>query len=96
MLQIDIEAGKPITPLPGIRVPRTGYVAIIPREAGAGDLFTGFVDWLVNERPTPANERTPHQRMHAPPRSPTNARPTSAVILSGANRSRRTWVKHNL
>ncbi|GGA00944.1 LysR substrate-binding domain-containing protein [Dyella caseinilytica] len=49
MLEIDIANGRLMTPLPDIRVPRTGYVAIIPRHADAGDLFTGFVDWLVGE-----------------------------------------------
>jgi len=38
-----------LTPLPDIRVTRTGYVAIIPRQADAGNLFADFVDWLVGE-----------------------------------------------
>lgn len=49
MLDIDIASGRLMTPLPDIRVPRTGYVAIIPRQAEAGNLVDGFVDWLVGE-----------------------------------------------
>jgi DNA-binding transcriptional LysR family regulator len=49
MLEIDITGGRLMTPLPEIRVPRTGYVAIMPRQADAGNLFAGFVDWLVGE-----------------------------------------------
>lgn len=49
MLEIDVASGRLMTPLPDIRVPRTGYVAIIPRQADAGNLLTGFVDWLVAE-----------------------------------------------
>ena len=51
MLEIDVAAGRLMTPLPDIRVPRTGYVAIIPRQAEAGNLAAGFVEWLVGERP---------------------------------------------
>lgn len=49
MLELDIANGRLMTPLPDIRVPRTGYVAIWPRQADAGNLLTGFVDWLVAE-----------------------------------------------
>ncbi|WP_042702519.1 LysR substrate-binding domain-containing protein [Azospirillum sp. B506] len=49
MLQIDIDRGRLMTPLPEIRVPRTGYVALIPPQADAGTLVAGFVDWLVGE-----------------------------------------------
>ncbi|NYZ15481.1 LysR family transcriptional regulator [Azospirillum sp. RWY-5-1] len=54
MLRIDIAAGRLMTPLPDIRVPRTGYVAIIPRQADAGNLLGGFVDWLAGEARAPA------------------------------------------
>ncbi len=54
MLQIDIAGGRLMTPLPGIRVPRTGYVAIIPRQADAATLSAGFVDWLAGEMRRPA------------------------------------------
>ncbi|HEY0178886.1 MAG TPA: LysR substrate-binding domain-containing protein [Dokdonella sp.] len=47
MLEIDIANGRLMTPLPDIRVPRTGYVAVIPRRADAGNPVDGFVDWLV-------------------------------------------------
>ncbi len=49
MLEIDVAAGRLMAPLPDITVPRTGYVAIIPRQADAGGLSAGFVDWLVGE-----------------------------------------------
>lgn len=51
MLEIDIASGRLMTPLPDIRVPRTGYVAIFPRQADAGNLLAGFVEWLVGENP---------------------------------------------
>jgi DNA-binding transcriptional LysR family regulator len=53
MLAIDVASGRLMTPLPDIRVPRTGYVAIIPREADAENLFGGFVDWLAGEAAVP-------------------------------------------
>jgi LysR family glycine cleavage system transcriptional activator len=53
MLEIDIAGGRLMTPLPGIRVPRTGYVALIPRQGDADNLFAGFVDWLVGESAMP-------------------------------------------
>lgn len=49
MLEIDVAGGRLVTPLPEIRVPRTGYVALVPRQADAGHLVAGFVDWLVEE-----------------------------------------------
>ncbi|WP_395452147.1 LysR substrate-binding domain-containing protein (plasmid) [Azospirillum melinis] len=53
MLDIDIANGKLMTPLPEIRVPRTGYVALVPPQADAGKLVAGFVDWLVGEAQGP-------------------------------------------
>jgi len=50
MLEMDIANGRLMTPLPDIRVPRTGYVAIIPRQADDGDLLAEFVDWLTAEQ----------------------------------------------
>ena len=50
MLEIDIASGRLMTPLADIRVPRKGYVAIISRQADAGNLVAGFVDWLVGEK----------------------------------------------
>jgi DNA-binding transcriptional LysR family regulator len=49
LLAIDVANNKLITPLPDIRVPRTGYVAIFPRQADAGNLLHGFVDWLASQ-----------------------------------------------
>ncbi|WP_440983366.1 LysR substrate-binding domain-containing protein [Shinella sumterensis] len=49
MLDIDIASGRLMTPLPDIRVSRTGYVAVFPRHADPGDLVRGFVDWLMDE-----------------------------------------------
>jgi DNA-binding transcriptional LysR family regulator len=49
MLVIDIASGKLMTPLPHIQVPRTGYVAVIPRHAETGDVADGFVAWLAGE-----------------------------------------------
>lgn len=49
MLNIDIASGRLMTPLPAIRVSRTGYVAVIPQRADAGTPVTGFIDWLVGE-----------------------------------------------
>ncbi|HEY0122725.1 MAG TPA: LysR substrate-binding domain-containing protein, partial [Rhizobium sp.] len=49
MLNIDIATGRLMTPLPGIRVPRTGYVAVVPRQVDPGNLVGDFVDWLVEE-----------------------------------------------
>lgn len=49
MLDIDIAAGRLMTPLPGIRVTRTGYVALIPRHLDNAALPATFVDWLAAE-----------------------------------------------
>lgn len=56
MLKIDIASGRLMTPLPDIRVRRTGYVAIVPRQASSGKLVADFVDWLVGETPGPDGE----------------------------------------
>jgi DNA-binding transcriptional LysR family regulator len=48
-LDIDVASGRLMTPLPEIRVPRIGYVAIVPCQADAGNLLGGFVDWLSDE-----------------------------------------------
>jgi LysR family glycine cleavage system transcriptional activator len=53
MLEIDIAKGRLMTPLPEIRVPRTGYVALIPRQVEAGNLLADFVDWLLGEARKP-------------------------------------------
>ncbi|WP_265975394.1 LysR substrate-binding domain-containing protein [Brucella intermedia] len=48
MLDIDIASGRLMTPLPDIRVPRTGYVAVVPRHADPGNLVRDFVGWLID------------------------------------------------
>jgi LysR family glycine cleavage system transcriptional activator len=55
MLEIDIASGRLMTPLPEIRVSRTGYVAIVPRHGVVGTPAAGFVDWLVSEVAAPGN-----------------------------------------
>jgi DNA-binding transcriptional LysR family regulator len=47
MLAIDIARGKLATPLPHIRVKRTGYVAIVPSGAAKVASVSAFVNWLV-------------------------------------------------
>ncbi len=54
LLEIDIARGNLVTPLPDVRVPRTGYIAIYPRQADPGRLLSGFADWLVGEATQPA------------------------------------------
>lgn len=49
MLEIDIASGNLMMPLPEIRVPRTGYIAIYPRQDSPAHLLSGFVDWLVSQ-----------------------------------------------
>lgn len=49
LLDADLLAGRLITPLPDIRVPRTGYVALVPFDADKSAPLKGFVDWLVAE-----------------------------------------------
>lgn len=49
MLQIDLANGRLMTPLPSIRVPRTGYVAVIPRKSEAEGPAATFVNWLAGE-----------------------------------------------
>jgi LysR family glycine cleavage system transcriptional activator len=49
LLDADLLAGRLIAPLPDIKVPRTGYVAIVPFDADKSAPLKGFVDWLVAE-----------------------------------------------
>ncbi|WP_263262654.1 LysR substrate-binding domain-containing protein [Pseudomonas sp. RIT-PI-S] len=49
MLSLDVANGRLMTPLAHIRVPRTGYVALVPRQGNPGGLVSGFVDWLAGE-----------------------------------------------
>jgi len=49
VLEADVAAGRLLTPLPAICVPRTGYVALIPFDANKTASLTSFMDWLVAE-----------------------------------------------
>ena len=49
LLATDIAAGRLVTPLPDIQVPRTGYVALVPFDADKTAPLTDFVDWMVAE-----------------------------------------------
>jgi DNA-binding transcriptional LysR family regulator len=56
MLQIDIAAGKLMTPLPDIRVRRTGYVALVPHRGDKANAAARFVDWLAGQDCSAQNE----------------------------------------
>jgi LysR family transcriptional regulator, glycine cleavage system transcriptional activator len=49
LLSGDLAAGRIITPLPDIKVPRSGYVALVPFDADKTAPLKGFVDWMVAE-----------------------------------------------
>ncbi|WP_206244602.1 LysR substrate-binding domain-containing protein [Novosphingobium terrae] len=49
MLEIDIASGRLMTPLPELRVRRTGYVALVPRHADPAGFLMRFVAWLAAE-----------------------------------------------
>lgn len=49
LLDADLRAGRLITPLPDITVPRSGYVALVPFDADKSAPLKGFVDWLIEE-----------------------------------------------
>jgi LysR family transcriptional regulator, glycine cleavage system transcriptional activator len=49
LLDADLVAGHIIAPLPDIKVPRTGYVALVPFDADKSAPLKSFVDWLVAE-----------------------------------------------
>lgn len=49
LLNADLLSGRIIAPLPHIKVPRTGYVALVPFDADKSAPLTGFVEWLVAE-----------------------------------------------
>jgi len=55
LLEVDVAAGRLMTPLPGIRVPRTGYVALAPRHANSNAVLAAFIDWMVAERNSSTN-----------------------------------------
>ena len=45
----DLAAGRLLAPFPDIRVPRTGYVALVPFDSGRTPPLAAFLDWLVAE-----------------------------------------------
>jgi LysR family glycine cleavage system transcriptional activator len=49
MLAIDVASGRLATPLPGIRVRRTGYVAVMPDRPERVPILGLFIDWLAHE-----------------------------------------------
>ena len=49
LLDTDLLAGRIVTPLPEIKVPRTGYVALVPFDADKSAPLKNFLDWLVAE-----------------------------------------------
>nr|WP_156475423.1 LysR substrate-binding domain-containing protein [Gluconobacter thailandicus] len=49
MLDIDIAMGHLVTPLPQIRVHRTGYVALLPEGTDKTAPSVRFVEWLARE-----------------------------------------------
>jgi LysR family glycine cleavage system transcriptional activator len=48
MLDIDLASGKLMAPLPTLRVPQTGYVAVLPHHAGEYWVMD-FVQWLARQ-----------------------------------------------
>jgi LysR family transcriptional regulator, glycine cleavage system transcriptional activator len=54
MLAIDVAAGRLMTPLPDIQVPRTGYVALVPDHAAKRSVLSTFLDWLAAEGKAPS------------------------------------------
>jgi DNA-binding transcriptional LysR family regulator len=50
LLEIDIASGRIITPLPLIRIRRTGYVALTALDAETTDSLTAFLAWLAGEQ----------------------------------------------
>jgi DNA-binding transcriptional LysR family regulator len=47
VLETDVAAGRLLTPFPGVQVPRTGYVALVPFDVSKSSFLTSFIDWLV-------------------------------------------------
>jgi LysR family glycine cleavage system transcriptional activator len=58
MLDIDIASKRLVTPLPEIRVPRTGYVALTPVGPDKTSGFFRFVEWLAAEGKGQASQLT--------------------------------------
>ena len=49
VLAIDVAAERLVLPFPDIRVPRPGYVALVPNDADKSPTLSALVDWLVAE-----------------------------------------------
>jgi DNA-binding transcriptional LysR family regulator len=49
MLEFDVASGRLITPLPEIRVRRTGYVALLERRVDKAATSEAFVEWLATK-----------------------------------------------
>lgn len=49
MLEIDIAAGKLVTPFPYIQVRRTGYVAVLSDSGDRLPVLGAFIDWLAEQ-----------------------------------------------
>lgn len=57
LLETDVRAGRLITPLPDLKVSRTGYIALVPFDADKTAPMKALVDWLVAEGKRGAAER---------------------------------------
>jgi len=53
LLEIDVTSGRIMTPLPHIRVRRTGYVALTSLDAETDGPLAAFLDWLAEQGQTP-------------------------------------------
>lgn len=53
VLARDAAAGRLVLPFPAIRVPRTGYVALVPIDADKSPSLRALIDWLVSEGTSP-------------------------------------------
>lgn len=63
VLQADIALGRIVAPFPAIRVPRTGYVALIPFDANKTLALTSFIEWLVAEAHSTVTTESPSARV---------------------------------
>jgi DNA-binding transcriptional LysR family regulator len=50
LLEIDVTSGRIMTPLPEIRIRRTGYVALTALDAEKTGPLTSFLAWLTAEQ----------------------------------------------
>lgn len=59
VLQADVAAGRLVTPFPEIKVPRTGYVALIPLDANKTTALKNLIDWLITQASDAAGDAQP-------------------------------------